>query len=70
MAQSEKVLATKADDLSSIPKTYMVEAESQLQQVVLWLPVIRYSKSVPLYIPEPEPTHACAHTHTYMHMQK
>jgi hypothetical protein len=32
------VLASKRDDLSSVPKTHLVEAESQLLHFVLWPP--------------------------------
>lgn len=32
-----KELAAKPDDLSSIPRTYIVEKESQLQQVVFFI---------------------------------
>ena len=32
MAQGIKVLATKPDDLSSIPRVYMAEGENQLPQ--------------------------------------
>jgi hypothetical protein len=35
MAQRAKVLATKPDDLSSIPGTYLVEGENPLPKVVL-----------------------------------
>lgn len=38
MAQWVKALATKADDLSLSSGTYMVEAENQSLQVVLWFP--------------------------------
>lgn len=33
--QSVKVLATKPDSLSSIPRNHVVEGENQLRQVVL-----------------------------------
>jgi hypothetical protein len=35
MVQPVKVLASKRDDLSSVPKTHLVEAESQLLHFVL-----------------------------------
>ena len=35
MVQNKKVFSTKADDLSSIPETTMVEEENQLLKVVL-----------------------------------
>lgn len=38
MAQWIKVLVSKPNDLSLIPRTYMVEKESEFPQVVLWLP--------------------------------
>lgn len=39
MAQQEEELATKRDNLSSIPRTHVVERESRFLQVVLWLPL-------------------------------
>lgn len=36
MAQGTSVLATNPEALSSISRTYMVEAENQLPQLVLW----------------------------------
>ena len=38
MAQLVKVLAAKADSLSVISGTYIVEGEEQIPQVVLWSP--------------------------------
>ena len=35
IAEPAKALATNSDDLSSIPRTYTVEGENQLPQVVL-----------------------------------
>lgn len=39
MARQLKMLAEKTDDLSSVPRTNMVEGENQLQQAVLWPPL-------------------------------
>lgn len=36
MAHWVKTLADKPHDLSSVPKTHMVEAEKQVRQVVLF----------------------------------
>ena len=35
MAQQAKAPAAKPDDLSSIPRTYMVEDENQISHIVL-----------------------------------
>jgi hypothetical protein len=43
MAQWVKALATKPEDLSSMPQTYMVEVESQL------LRVVRLSSDPPMF---------------------
>lgn len=36
MAQQVRVLATKSDNLSSVPQTHMVEGKKQRPKVVLW----------------------------------
>jgi hypothetical protein len=37
LASVDEELAAKTGDLSSIPKTHMVEVENQFLQTVLWL---------------------------------
>lgn len=47
MAQQIKTLATKPDDLNSIPRNHMREGENQLLQIVLWLPHNCYERHIP-----------------------
>lgn len=52
MAERFKGLATKLDDLSSAPGTFMVkgESESEILQVVLWLLSVCRGTHVPPYM--------------------
>lgn len=45
-----KTLAAKADDLSVIPRTHILERENQLLQVVSWLPYA-FGTHKPLHSP-------------------
>ena len=62
MAQWMRVLTTKPGNLSSIPRTHMVEGENRLLQVVLWSSHTYRSK---LTI-----THTHTHTHTHTQINK
>lgn len=42
MAQLEKTSATKPDNLSLIPRAYMIEREIRFPQVVLFLPHVQH----------------------------
>lgn len=46
MAQGIEALAAKPGDLSSIPRTHMVEGEKCLLQVVLWPPHVGHGTRV------------------------
>lgn len=46
MAQWEKGLAAKPDDLSSIPEAHLMEEEDCFPQAVLWFPHSQYDMSV------------------------
>lgn len=60
MAQWGKVLAAKPDNLSSIPRTHIVERERLLLLVVLWPPHMHCGHT-------PACVHTCAHTHSHIH---
>lgn len=46
VAQWEKGLAAKPDDLSSIPEAHLMEEEDCFPQAVLWFPHAQYDMSV------------------------
>lgn len=59
MAQGVKTVATKTNDLSSSPRSHMVEGENQL------LPVVLYTRAVMVCI---HPYTHSSHMHTQMHI--
>jgi hypothetical protein len=57
MAHWVRMFAARTYDLSSVPRSCMLERENRLLKVVLWLSYMYHSTYI----------HTCTHTHTHMH---
>lgn len=59
MAQQVEVLITKTEDMSSVPRTHIVEAEKQLPKSALLTSSCACTHTMRVC------THTCMHTNTY-----